>query len=816
MALTDIRVVELGSLPAASYCSRVFADFGADVIKVELPNGDPGRFVPPLVNTDNRVCEGAYFGFLNVRKRSVVVDPRIGESVARVHNLLKDADVLIDSLTAAQREEVGINHDELRKRNPSMIIASTSWFGEGGPYRYFAGTDSVCRALAGLVHLIGPEAGPPVPPPDYQAAIFGGLTAFIATMAALQFGDVDGGRRIEISVLDATLAIADYNIALSWSRGGRDKRLGVNKFLPNFPFGIYACKSGWIGVTVITPVQWKTFCKLLEIEDIGTDPQYLVNRDRLRNAEKLEARFVSKFLEKTAKEWFEIALELRLPFVVVPDMDGLLKDSEHRRRGVFEKISHNGAWYEAPRSPIRLELTPPRSGGAVPMLGEHQATWLRRRCYTPTSQTMSRREGGSLPLKGVRVVDLSMGWAGPHATRHLADLGADVIKIEACQYPDWWRGVDNRPVVFEKVLYEKSPYFMPMNRNKRGVTLDLTTPDGVHLVKRLTAEADIVIENYSAGVLPKLGLDYETLRKVNDGIIMVSMPAFAADGPFRECRAYGSTLEQASGLPSVSGRPDGPPAMSHIAYGDPIGGLNAASALVIALFHRRRSGRGQHINLSQVECMLPMVAPWIIEQSAKGVVAPRWGTRHPAYVPHGSFRCTGDDDWVLVAVTTDDQWRSLCRAIGRKDLEAESSLSSFEGRRERETEIEQAIDAWTRTRSSDEAMLLLQRVGIPAGVVRAPYDLICDPHLCERGHWDWIDHPFYGRHPQPTPAYRDDGARYSIRTHAPTLGQHNQEVLGGLLKIPQGELDRLAQSGVIGTKAVPPSARRSRAAGGVA
>lgn len=816
MALTDLRVVELGSLPAASYCARVFADFGADVVKVEQPAGDPGRFVPPLVDTAMHAFEGAYFGFLNVRKRSVVANPGQGESAARIERLLDDADVLIDSLTAAQRKELGIDHAGLRNRNPALVIASTSWFGESGPYRDFLATDSVCRAIAGLVQAIGPEAGPPVPPSDYQAAIFGGLTAFIAAMAALQFRDVDGGRRFEISVLEAALAIADYNVALSWAGGGRDKRWGVNKFLPNFPFGIYACKSGWIGVTVVTPAQWRTFCNLLQIEDIGADPQYAVNRDRLRNAGKLEACFAAKFLEKTAKEWFEIALELRLPFVVVPDMDGLLRDNEHRRRAVFEELTHNGVRYEAPCSPIRIELTPPRRGGAVPSSGEHQAAWLRERAHTPPSAAASQREKGSLPLKGIRVVDMSMGWAGPHATRHLADLGADVIKIEACQYPDWWRGVDNRPVVFEKVLYEKSPYFMPLNRNKRGVTLDLTTADGVRLVKKLTEEADIVIENYSAGVLPRLGLDYEALRKINDRIIMISMPAFAADGPLRECRAYGSTLEQASGLPSVSGRPDGPPAMNHIAYGDPIGGLNAASALLIALFHRRRTGRGQRIDLSQVECMLPMVAPWIIEQSANGVVAPRRGTRHPAYVPHGSFRCSGDDDWVLVAVTNDDQWHRLCRTIGRQDLEADRSLASAEGRRQRETEIERAIEAWTKIRTGDEAMYLLQHSGIPAGVVHATYDLLRDPHLCERGYWQWIDHPFYGRHPQPAPGYREDGIPYPVRAHAPTLGQHNQEVLGGLLNLSQAELDRLTQSGVIGTKAVPPSMRKARAATGAA
>lgn len=814
LPLADLRVVEIGALPAGAYCARMLADFGADVVKIEPPGGDPGRSTPPMVDIGAGARESGYFGFLNLRKRSVLVDPRQADQLARLHKLLHEADVLIDSLTSGERRAFGIDHDELRNANPALVIASTSWFGESGPYSDFAATDSVCRALAGLVQPIGPESGPPVPLPDYQAGIVGGLTAFIAVMAAMQCRDTNGGRRYEISVMEANLAIADYNVALSWGTGGRDKRWGVNRFVPNFPFGIYPCKRGWIGVTVVTPVQWKTFCKLLGIDEIGSDPQYAVNRDRLRNADRLEGCFKSRFLEKTADEWFRIALELRLPFVVVPDMDAVLKDNEHRRRGAFEEIVHGGRTYEAPGSPLRLGCTPPRRGGKVPKPGEHRASWLRGPGSKPPSNRAMSGESVSLPLEGVRVVDLSMGWAGPNATRHLADLGADVIKIEACQYPDWWRGVDNRPVVFEKVLYEKSPFFMVLNRNKRGVTLDLTTRDGVRLVKQLIEHADIVVENYSAGVLPKLGLDYDALRAVNDGIIMVSMPAFAADGKRRECRAYGSTLEQASGLPSVSGSPDGPPAMNHIAYGDSIGGLNAASALLIALLHRRRTGQGQRIDLSQVECMLPMLAPWIIEQSANGAVAPRLGTRHRAHVPHGCFRCLGEDEWVLIAVTNDRQWAALCESIGRKDFEVDRSLATAAGRREREAEIEQAIECWTRTLTADEAMLLLQKSGVPAGVARAPYDLLQDPHLCARGFWAWIDHPFIGIHPQPAPAYRDTGAPYPCPRHAPTLGQHNQEVLAGLLDVPQAEIDRLAQSGVIGTKAVPPNMRKARAAVG--
>ena len=268
------------------------------------------------------------------------------------------------------------------------------------------------------------------------------------------------------------------------------------------------------------------------------------------------------------------------------------------------------------------------------------------------------------PLKGLRIIDLSMGWAGPICTRNLADLGADVIKIEACGYPDWWRGVDNRIETVTQRLYEKSHRFNIMNRGKRAITLDLTVPEGVALAKALVKGADAVIENYSAEVLRKFGLDYPELTKVNPSLVMVSMAAFGSTGPWKETRAYGSTLEQGSGLPSVAGRPDDPPMMNHLAFGDAVGGLNACSAMLIALLHRKRTGQGQFIDLSQVQCMLPFTAAWAIEQSATGRVTPRAGNRHPLYKPHGVFPSAGTDKWVFVAATDDAMWTALAQVIG--------------------------------------------------------------------------------------------------------------------------------------------------------
>ncbi len=812
MPLTGYRVVEIGAMPAGAYAARFFADFGAEVIKIEPPGGDPVRGFAPLIDIAPGQRESGWFAFLNFGKKSVVVDPASATDRGRLADLLRHADLLIDSLGAASRAALGIDHAALRATDPDLVIADVTWFGDSGPYRDFKATDSVVRALAGFVQLIGPEEGPPLTLPDYQAAIMGGLGTFIPAMAALHARrDGRGGRALGVSVHEATVALAEYQAIEAWSTGTPQKRWGFNRFTPTYPMGVYRCKSGWIGITIVTPAQWKGFCELMGMADLARDPNHVMGPDRLARAEALEARFIPRFLDRTADEWFERALALRLPFAIVPDMEELLRWPVFRHRDAIVPVTAGRRTVEVPGSPLHLTVTPARFGGVVPSIGEHDNAVAPPTARDKRAAPAIAATGAAGPLAGMRIVDFSMGWAGPICTRTLADLGADVIKIEACGYPDWWRGVDNRPEVLAQRLYEKAARFNIMNRNKRAITLDLTVPDGVALAKALVKDADAVVENYSAGVLATFGLDYAALKQVNPSLVMASMAAFGATGPWRECRAYGSTLEQGSGLPSVGGRAGDPPMMNHLAFGDAVGGLNAASALLVALMHRKRTGIGQHIDLSQVQCMLPFTAAWAIEQSANGKLAPRAGNRHPAHAPHGVFPCVGADKWMLVAVADDAMWRGLCRAIGRDDLARDAGLASADGRRAQQDRLEAAIADWTRGRTADEAMTALQAVGVAAGAVRAPMDLIDDPHLTARGFWQWVDRLWVGRHPQPSAPWREADAPVPVRWPAATMGQYNEEVLGGLLGLSAAELGRLANADVIGTEALPADKRKARA-----
>ena len=773
---------------ALAYCGKLFADFGATVWKAEAPGGDPLRRQPPLVGN-----EGAVFAWANTNKRGITATP------ARLAALLPGCDLLLDARPPAERAAT-----PLGTNLPGLVSMAISPFGESGPYRDFLANDAVLRGMAGVYFTTGPEAGPPALHGGDAGEVMGALAAFIGAAAALH-GRAAGGRRLETSLLEANLAVAEYHIAQAVMTPDHVRRFGVNKHFPTSPQGVFPCAEGWLGVTIVTPAQWRGFCDMVGLPELGRDPDLVVGPNRMARAAELEAQFVPRLLTRSAQSWFEEALTRRLPFVEVPDMARLLALPAHRARSAFGTVEVGGARFEGPALPQYLTRTPPLRHGRAPLAGEHDAL----AAPAPLPQPAARAEG--LPLAGMTVLDLSMGWAGPVCTRMLGDLGARIIKVEACAYPDWWRGVDPRPAFFAEKQYEQNSRFNALNRNKLGISLDLTQPEGVALVKRLVRLSDAVVENYAAEVLPKLGLDYPVLRQERPDLVMVSMAAFGSTGTWKDARAYGSTLEHASGLPSVSGQADWPPMTNHLAYGDPVGGHNAAAALLVALLHRQATGEGQHIDLAQVECMFPLVAPFIVAQSVTGAPGGRLGNRHPGMVPHGVFPCAAPDSWLVLAAQDQAAWGRLARLLGREDL-AGLDLAA---RRAREAELEALVAAWSHSRTDEAAMAEAQAAGLQAGVCRHPALLHEDPQLRLRQVFQPTERAFVGSHRQLSSAFRPEGAGpLPVRGAAPTLGQHNAAVLGEILGLSAAELAALATAGIIGTAAVPVGQRRSRASAG--
>ena len=380
------------------------------------------------------------------------------------------------------------------------------------------------------------------------------------------------------------------------------------------------------------------------------------------------------------------------------------------------------------------------------------------------------------PLAGIRVLDLTRLLPGAYCTLLLADLGADVIKVESRTHPDWWRGWEPDEGG-DPPLIELKHNFFCVNRNKRGVALDLASPDGLAAAKALVAQADVVLENYAAGVMDKLGLGQAEQRRIRPGLISVSMPAFGNGGPLSGIRAYGSTVEQASGLPYMNGEADWAPCLQHVAYGDPLAGLFAAAAILAALHGRRRLG-GAEIDLAQTACLFQFGADAIIAEQITGEPVPRRGARRARMAPVCVVPCNGEEAWLAVAVDGEAAWLGLCRALGRADWAADPTLATPAGRAARADDIEGEIMAWSIVRDARAAAAELQGFGAPAAPVQPMSSLTHDPQLLAGGFWDEMERRYVGRHFMAAAPFAYDGRRPALRLPAPTLGEHTDEVIG--------------------------------------
>ncbi len=405
-----------------------------------------------------------------------------------------------------------------------------------------------------------------------------------------------------------------------------------------------------------------------------------------------------------------------------------------------------------------------------------------------------------LPLEGIRIADLSMMWAGPYATRILAEMGADVLKIES---PTAWDNVRTLGALpDEDEPWNASAYFNDYNRDKKSLTIDLSGDLGRELFLDLVPHCDVVIENYRADVLDNLGLGYEVLRERRADIILISMAGFGKTGSERNHVGYGPIIEQMSGLTSMTGYGDGVPMKTGISYGDPVAGVAATGAIALALIQRQRTGEGAFVDLAQRETMASLIGEAFVAASLRGEDPVQRGNRHPAFAPQGVYRCRGDDDWVAISVRSDAEWRSLAHHIGADHV---SELAGGE-RRERHDEIDALIEDWTRTRSPQTAMEELQERGVPAGRVLDSDAIHRDRQLDARGYWVELPHPKQDVWKQPSSAWRLLEANPQLREHAPLFGQHNREIITGLLGRSEAELQALADAGVIGDAPINPSA----------
>ncbi len=408
-----------------------------------------------------------------------------------------------------------------------------------------------------------------------------------------------------------------------------------------------------------------------------------------------------------------------------------------------------------------------------------------------------------LPLEGIRIADLTMVWAGPCCTKFLADVGAEVIKIESVKNYDLNRTFVYLPPGTPRP-YNRSAYFNHYNRNKYGISLNLAKPRGKEIFKRLVKMSDVVIENYRADVMDKLGLNYEMLKAVKEDIIMVSMPGHGKYGPERDNYAYGTLMEQLSGLVSITGYPDGYVQRSGISYGDPVAGAAAAGAVMAALHYRRRTGKGQYIDLAQREGITRMIGEAFMDWSMNRRVQQPMGNRHPSMVPQGCYRCKGVDQWVTIAVETDAEWECFCRALSDIDWTRDARFAGSLSRWQNQDELNKYIESWTILRTPYEVIHVLQSAGVAAGAVLDARNLLEDPHLNERGFWEIQTHRDAGTWRMDGPVWHLSKTPAHIRMSAPCFAEHNDYVFREILGLSAEEIEQLEKEEVTGREPVIP------------
>jgi len=417
-------------------------------------------------------------------------------------------------------------------------------------------------------------------------------------------------------------------------------------------------------------------------------------------------------------------------------------------------------------------------------------------------------------LTGARIIDLSQVFAGPYATKLLADMGVEVIRIECAarsgrggslprMQPGGDFGASFPNGDTGERSYNRFAYYNEVNRNKYAITLDLSKPRGVELFNKLVAISDVVVENFSPRVMSNFGLDYTVLQEINPRIIMMSISGYGQDGPYRDCVAYGEGIEAMSGMSKLTAYPNGAPLKPGVAYADAAAGLHAAFAIMAALRYRHIKGVGQYIDLSMREALIPLLGEAIMDYSMNGKIPEPIGNRNTRMAPHGCYRAKGNDRWITIAVSSDEEWRALCRIMDHPQWSRDEQFADADGRLSNQDEIDKMIGKWTIGYDHIELTDMLQSHGIKAGAVLDAAELVDDPHLKERGFFEEVEHTEAGTHIIPGISWKMSRTPGCIERPAPCFGEHNRYVFSELLGMSDKEIEDLAQEGVTAEAPLP-------------
>ncbi len=792
--LADVLVVEIGTGIAAGYAGKLFVDGGARVVKVEAPDGDPlRRWSATGADVDD--APSPLFTHLAAGKRSVVGVP--GD--VRVADLLHAADVVI--------ETGELDPDALRAGRPELVVVSISPFGRTGPLAGRPATDftvqAECGSIAGrgVPELLPVQAGGRTS--EWAAGLYGAVAGLAAVLGVRGGAD---GTVVDASWMEAMTLCTNLFADPMWSI--MRALMGIEP--PGDPRSvetpsIYPTADGWIGFNTNGPQHAEAFLRLIERDDL-IEAGYVSAQVRVGNRHEFDGWVRDWTTTLTSAEILERAAALRVPTARVNDAASVLGEEQLVAREFY--VPSADGRLRVPRPHYRIDGQRPPLAGLAPALDEAAAAVAdltaerEARATTPAAApTSTSTPSATRPLEGLKVLDITSWWAGPSNTQLLAALGADVVHVESIAHPDPMRYAAAVAFIDRERWWELSSFYICINTNKRGITLDLGRPEGVALAERLIGWADVVVENYTPRVMPKFGLDWPRVHELNPAAVMVRQPAFGLDGPWAERLGFAQNMEQMCGMAFLTGHADEEPLVPRGPC-DPLGGAHAAFATLVGLARRAVTGVGALVEVPLIEGALNVTVEPVVEYTATGRVMGREGNRSAHAAPQGLYACE-DDELLAVSVATDAQWAALAELLGKDavaGVAADGELGSLAGRRRHHDRLDAVIAGWASRRTAVAAVDELVGAGVPAAALADPRTIHLHPQHVARGYFEDTPHAVLGSMPVFGMPFRITGRDRWNERPAPVVGEHNDEVLGGLLGLSTDDMAALAAAGIIGDR----------------
>ena len=837
-ALAGLTVLELCDDMAGAYCARQFAAWGARTIVAEPPGGSPLRRAAPVVEDRQGTPASLLWEYVAAGKESPVVDVEAPGGDERLRTLLRAADVLVTDWRPERLAACGLDLPALPRLAPALVIVSVTPFGLSGPYADFQGTDLIVQALGGFMTLNGEPEREPLKAAANVMAYAAGVCAFVGALAALRERRRSGlGQLVETASVEAVATVVKF-LTTEYT-GERHQRKGT--IGPAF----FPCRDGYVAFNPLADRVWDDVLITLGIDPADV-PEALRSEEGRTDPARVHQFLAAHTKDHPAEPLFRFLCGLQSVASLLQTPTQLLEHEQLLTRGFYQRLDHPRLGeLRFPGAPAHLSGTPMAPAAPAPEVGGMRGDDLppgplpegRGSLHTPPlpESTAVRIGPGSglggavgrgspslqgggrgvglpgnsgpagsaprSPLDGLRIVDLTHAWIGTYATMLLADLGADVVKVESHRRPDVWRRLPGgaRPLTARPGAHplNVSNLFNSVNRNKRSVSLDLATERGRELFLRLVADADLVLENFTPRVLDNLGLPYARLREVNPDVILVSFSGYGATGPYRDYKANGATTETIAGWVSLYGYPDTGPLTMGTMQADAITGMQMAALALVALAHRDRTGAGQRIDGGMFEAAAGYIGEELLHAQLTGEPARPWGNQHRGMAPHGVYPCAGDDTWLAIAVRDNADWRRLLTVVDLPEP-ARARFATAPARLACREELDALLSGWTRRQDAHAAMARLQAAGVPAGVVLHTDEVFDDPHFTARDWFKSLTHPDLGTHRYngfPWRLHRTPAVAY---VPPPRLGEHSEAILCGELGLSAEEFASLLEQGVTG------------------